>query len=73
MHATDSLGQVLSSGRRSFSFELFPPKTDEGERTLWQTVREIEALKPTFVSVTYGPDRRGDDPHAGGAPDLRGR
>ncbi|MBI1349768.1 MAG: methylenetetrahydrofolate reductase [NAD(P)H] [Actinomycetales bacterium] len=54
MHATDSLGQVLSSGRRSFSFELFPPKTDEGERMLWQTVREIEALKPTFVSVTYG-------------------
>lgn len=39
---------------RSFSFELFPPKTDEGERALWQTLREIEALKPTFVSVTYG-------------------
>ena len=54
MRATDSLGQILSSGRRSFSFELFPPKTDEGMRTLWQTVREIEALKPTFVSVTYG-------------------
>jgi methylenetetrahydrofolate reductase (NADPH) len=54
MRATDSLGQVLSSGQRSFSFELFPPKTDEGERMLWQTVREIEALKPTFVSVTYG-------------------
>ena len=48
------LGQVLSSGRRSFSFELFPPKTAEGERVLWQTVREIEALRPTFVSVTYG-------------------
>ncbi len=54
MRATDSLGQVLASGRRSFSFELFPPKTDEGERTLWRTVRDIEALKPTFVSVTYG-------------------
>jgi methylenetetrahydrofolate reductase (NADPH) len=54
MSATDSLGQILSGGQRSFSFELFPPKTDEGERTLWQTVREIEALKPTFVSVTYG-------------------
>ncbi|MCX6432962.1 MAG: methylenetetrahydrofolate reductase [NAD(P)H] [Actinobacteria bacterium] len=54
MHPRDSLGQILSSGQRSFSFELFPPKTDEGERVLWQTVREIEALKPTFVSVTYG-------------------
>jgi methylenetetrahydrofolate reductase (NADPH) len=54
MHSHDSLGQVLSSGARSFSFELFPPKTDEGERVLWQTIREIEALRPTFVSVTYG-------------------
>jgi methylenetetrahydrofolate reductase (NADPH) len=54
MKAASSLGEILSSGQRSFSFELFPPKTDEGERTLWQTVREIEALKPTFVSVTYG-------------------
>ena len=54
MHASDSLGEILSGGRRSFSFELFPPKTPEGERSLWQTIREIEALKPTFVSVTYG-------------------
>lgn len=54
MSAPLDLGEVLSAGRRSFSFELFPPKTDDGERILWQTVREIEALKPTFVSVTYG-------------------
>ena len=54
MSEPTSLGEILSSGRRSFSFELFPPKTDEGERVLWRTVREIEALKPTFVSVTYG-------------------
>lgn len=49
-----SLGQVLASGKRSFSFELFPPKTDDGERALWQTVRDLEVLNPTFVSVTYG-------------------
>ena len=49
-----SLGAVLASGDRSFSFELFPPKTDEGERALWATVRDLEALGPTFVSVTYG-------------------
>lgn len=49
-----SLGAVLASGERSFSFELFPPKTDEGERALWATVRDLEALHPTFVSVTYG-------------------
>ena len=51
---TAPLGRVLASGGRSFSFEFFPPKTDEGERTLWQTVRELEVLQPTFVSVTYG-------------------
>jgi methylenetetrahydrofolate reductase (NADPH) len=48
------LGALLASGRRSFSFELFPPKTDEGEQALWQTIRDLERLNPTFVSVTYG-------------------
>ena len=49
-----SLGEVLASGELSFSFELFPPKTDDGERALWQTVRDLEHLNPTFISVTYG-------------------
>ncbi|GHH88054.1 methylenetetrahydrofolate reductase [NAD(P)H] [Streptomyces capitiformicae] len=40
--------------RPSFSFEIFPPKTAVGERLLWNTVRRIEALAPSFVSVTYG-------------------
>lgn len=54
MHPAASLGDVISGGQRSFSFELFPPKTAEGEQALWQTVRAIEMLRPTFVSVTYG-------------------
>lgn len=37
-----------------FSFEFFPPKTPEGERSLYQTVRELKGLNPGFVSVTYG-------------------
>ncbi len=45
---------LLASGDRSFSVEFFPPKTDEGERQLWRAIRELEALRPTFVSVTYG-------------------
>jgi methylenetetrahydrofolate reductase (NADPH) len=49
-----SLGALLAQGGRSFSFELFPPKTDEGERALWHTIRDLERLHPTFVSVTYG-------------------
>jgi methylenetetrahydrofolate reductase (NADPH) len=49
-----SLRDRLASGDRSFSFEFFPPKTAEGERKLWMALRQIETLKPTFVSVTYG-------------------
>lgn len=45
---------LLNGGEHSFSFEFFPPKTDEGESTLWATLRELEALRPTFISVTYG-------------------
>jgi methylenetetrahydrofolate reductase (NADPH) len=51
---TAALGDLLRSGRRSFSFEFFPPKTPEGERSLWRVLRQLEALRPTFVSVTYG-------------------
>src|SRR5487761_1348446 len=36
------------------SFEFFPPKTEEMEDKLWQTVKRIESLGPRFVSVTYG-------------------
>src|SRR5688500_6819114 len=45
---------LLAQGRPSFSFEFFPPKTDEGEAVLWQAIGELEPLKPTFVDVTYG-------------------
>ena len=38
-----------------FSFEFFPPKTDEGAKTLMATVADLrDAWKPDFVSVTYG-------------------
>jgi len=49
-----TIRELLAVGDRSYSFEFFPPRTDEGERQLWQAIREIEALRPTFVSVTYG-------------------
>ena len=52
--STPSVADLMRSGRRSWSFEFFPPKTDEGERQLWQTIRELESSCPTFVSVTYG-------------------
>ena len=44
----------LAEGRPTFSFEFFPPKTPDEDRLLWQTIRELERLQPSFVSVTYG-------------------
>jgi methylenetetrahydrofolate reductase (NADPH) len=44
----------LSSGERCFSFEFFPPKTDEGVTALFATLRDLAELKPGFCSVTYG-------------------
>jgi len=40
--------------RVSVSFEFFPPKNDEMEARLWETVTRLEAFAPRFVSVTYG-------------------
>jgi methylenetetrahydrofolate reductase (NADPH) len=44
----------LAEDGPTFSFEFFPPKTHEDDRLLWQTIRELEPLRPSFVSVTYG-------------------
>jgi methylenetetrahydrofolate reductase (NADPH) len=38
----------------NISFEFFPPKTEEMERNLWETIKRLAPLTPNFVSVTYG-------------------
>jgi methylenetetrahydrofolate reductase (NADPH) len=50
MHITD----IMAKDSPTFSFEFFPPQTPEAAETLYQTIRELEAYMPHFVSVTYG-------------------
>ena len=46
--------EIMRSDSPTFSFEFFPPKTPEAAETLYETIRELEAYMPHFVSVTYG-------------------
>ncbi len=52
--ATNLIGGATSGDGLKVSFEFFPPKTEEMERQLWQSVKRLEPLAPRFVSVTYG-------------------
>src|SRR3954462_14056915 len=54
--------RIASGAEPAFSFEFFPPKTDEGEANLANALQELARLEPSFVSVTYG---------AGGTPAQR--
>ncbi len=47
------IGDLLADGR-TFSFEFFPPKTDAGIVALERVLSDLAALKPSYVSVTYG-------------------
>ncbi len=50
MHIHD----ILSERKSSISFEFFPPKTEEAQTSLFETIRQLEPLDPAFVSITYG-------------------
>jgi methylenetetrahydrofolate reductase (NADPH) len=50
MHISD----ILASPQPSLSFEFFPPRSAGAWEDLYQTIRDLEPLDPTFVSVTYG-------------------
>lgn len=51
---TPTVRELLSQAGPSFSFEFRPPRSDDDERRLWRALRRIEAVGPTFVSITYG-------------------
>jgi methylenetetrahydrofolate reductase (NADPH) len=50
MHIQD----IFARHRTTFSFEFFPPKTDEASEELFRTIASLQSLAPSFVSVTYG-------------------
>src|SRR5438874_2140613 len=50
MHIQD----IFAQHPTTFSFEFFPPKTDAASEELFRTVASLQALQPSFVSVTYG-------------------
>ena len=51
----ESLNQSLSEmSGINVSFEFFPPKTEQMEKTLWKSVERLAPLKPAYMSVTYG-------------------
>jgi methylenetetrahydrofolate reductase (NADPH) len=46
--------EIFRARPTTFSFEFFPPKTDKAWEELFTTIAQLQALQPTFVSVTYG-------------------
>jgi methylenetetrahydrofolate reductase (NADPH) len=52
-HASRYAG-IAEQCRIRVSFEFFPPKTEEMEQTLWESIQRLAPLGPSFVSVTYG-------------------
>jgi methylenetetrahydrofolate reductase (NADPH) len=48
------IDQLLAGPEPVFSFEFFPPKTEQGEQNLYAALAELRTLEPSFVSVTYG-------------------
>ncbi len=48
------ISEIIKTGKLSLSFEVFPPKTDTAFESVRSAVNEIAALKPAFMSVTYG-------------------
>jgi methylenetetrahydrofolate reductase (NADPH) len=54
-HAHNLIAEAAERiGRPRASFEFFPPKTEALETQLWDSIRKLEPLQPSFVSVTYG-------------------
>ncbi|MCS6775555.1 MAG: methylenetetrahydrofolate reductase [NAD(P)H] [Chloroherpetonaceae bacterium] len=53
-HETMHIQDIFAQHRTTFSFEFFPPRDEAAAEQLYRTIAELEPLRPSFVSVTYG-------------------
>jgi len=48
------IGELYGNGQFGLSFEIFPPKSADGDALLWENVARLATFKPAFISCTYG-------------------
>src|SRR5947207_769141 len=48
------IDKLMGAGKPTVSFEFFPPKNEQGFAQLYETIDHLTALRPSYVSVTYG-------------------
>ena len=49
-----NISEIFKQPKTHFSFEFFPPKTENDSDILFETINELSPINPSFVSVTYG-------------------
>lgn len=49
-----NIAEILKQPKTHFSFEFFPPKTEQASQTLFESMQELAPISPSYVSVTYG-------------------
>ena len=54
MHIKDMLAEAERTGKPTFSFEFFPPKTAQGVQNLYDRMDRMHALGPSFIDITWG-------------------
>ena len=57
--------EILSSGKPTLSFEVFPPKKSSNYESVAEATEKIAALHPAFMSVTYGAGGKSEPPSPG--------
>jgi len=48
------ISEIFKQPKTHFSFEFFPPKTEKDSLVLFETIKQLSPINPSFVSVTYG-------------------